>query len=89
MESRFTFEFRSFVFEIKQTTVFMWLNDKKRTQRDDNDTLQERDAQPSERTVACDASAGRAPANDNHIAVAWIVNCHCHPSVFVFYHLAT
>ena len=28
MESRFTFEFRSFVFEIKQTTVFMWLNDK-------------------------------------------------------------
>ncbi|AIX54078.1 hypothetical protein Ent8706_18450 [Enterobacter kobei] len=29
MKSRFTFEFRAFMFEIKQTTVFMWLNDKK------------------------------------------------------------
>ena len=28
-KSRFTFEYRSFVLEIKQTTVLVWLNDKK------------------------------------------------------------
>ncbi|RAL74961.1 hypothetical protein CSC35_3509 [Enterobacter hormaechei] len=31
MKSRFTFEFRAFMFEIKQTTRSMWLNAKKRT----------------------------------------------------------
>jgi len=31
MKSRFTFELRAFMFEIKQTTLLLWLNDKKRT----------------------------------------------------------
>ncbi|GJL39974.1 hypothetical protein TUM17577_11830 [Enterobacter asburiae] len=29
MKSRFTFELRAFMFEIKQTTKLIWLNDKK------------------------------------------------------------
>jgi len=29
MKSRSAFEFRAFMFEIKQTTLLIWLNDKK------------------------------------------------------------
>ena len=46
--------------------------------------LQKRDAQSPQGAVACDAGTRRATANDNHIAEAWIVNCHCLSSMFVF-----